>query len=564
MSTDNNKKFEVKLKKLVDNGSSNNYGGCEVKWKSKLDTYGLWSYIEGPHPDMPELKEDRVQKGLKEGTMEEVTFLIKGNREKWEQAQKDNAPWIEGNKHALSAIIDAIPDHKLYLVKDAKYARDAWKALRNEYKPMNAWTIVQLKQELLSGKCASHLSADVEKWLVWMIAKKQELHDVDPNSMPDIEFAWHLITLMPQTRKWTYLANELLRAMTKDLLDGQRLTSMAVINAMRDQMKVNDRGVQEEAVMNAMSSGKCTHELAYYSSQPNQPNKRARFDNTSSTPNASSSSEPKWCFNHFCKRPRGHVQPNCIAFGGGKVGQYPEWWRGPRDIHLHPSQCANYGGGPTGRTPPAVFYTHSQYSQSAAQPNSYQVQYPLYQVPFQPVQVVAGPPPPSNPGVAPAMAAPTLSLNSFTTDSNEHASLIVGPEKIFIVDGKFQSMVSDLDDVVKSVNKMALTREKKTNDSFWDTGATRGVFYDHAVFRDYKLFERPIRIDSFGSNLATIAHTVGTVDMCSWVDGKEDKFSLTDVLHIPDAHCNLISDIRLDYKGVFAVAGNQKVALLYM
>ena len=59
--------------------------------------------------------------------------------------------------------------------------------------------------------------------------------------------------------------------MSKDMLDGQKLTSMAVINAMRDQMRVNDRGIQEEAVMNAMSSGKRTHEQAYYSNQPNQP-----------------------------------------------------------------------------------------------------------------------------------------------------------------------------------------------------------------------------------------------------------------------------------------------------
>jgi hypothetical protein len=336
MSTDDNKKFEVKLEKLVDNGSSNNYGGCEVKWKTKLDAYGLWIYIEGPRPDMPELREDKIQKGLKEGTTEEVTFVIKGNREKWEQAQKDNAPWIEGNKRALSAIIDAIPDHKLYLVKDLKYAKDAWKALKNEYKPMNARTIVQVKQELLSGKCASHLSADVEKWLVWMIAKKQELHDVDPSSMTDMEFARHLITLMPQTGKWTYLANELSRAMSKDVLDGQKLTSMAVINAMRDQMRVNDRGIQEEAVMNATSSGKRTHEQAYYSIQANQANKRPRTD--SSSVNAGSSSNVKWCINRYCKRPRGHLQPDCIAFGGGKVGQYPDWWRGPMDIHLHPSQ----------------------------------------------------------------------------------------------------------------------------------------------------------------------------------------------------------------------------------
>jgi hypothetical protein len=574
MSTDDNRKIEIKLKKLVDTGTANNYGGCEVKWRSKLDAYGLWSYIEGPRPDMPELKEDRVQKGLKEGTTEEVTFVIKGNRERWEQAQKDNAPWIEGNKRALSAIIDAIPDHKLYLVKDTKYARDAWKALKNEYKPMNARTIVQVKQELLSGKCASHSSADVEKWLVWMIAKKQALHDVDPSSMTDTEFARHLITLMPQTGKWTYLSNELSRAMTKDMLDGQKLTSMAVINAMRDQMKVNDRGMQEEAVMNAMSSGKRTLEQAYYTSQTNpNANKRLRVENYGSTSNTGSSGGVKWCINRFCKRPKGHLQADCIAFGGGKAGQYPDWWRGPRDIHLHPSQRADYQGGPAGRVtpgprpPPTVFYTHGQYLQSSIQPiqpGTYPQQYPVYQVPYQapyhPLQIVGGSPHPApSQAVTPAIAAPSTS--SFTTDSSEHASSIVGPEKIFIVDGTIHSVINDLDDVVESVNKLVLTGGEKTNDSFWDTGATRGVFHDRAVFRDYRVFAHPIQVNGFGSNLATIARAVGTVDMRSWVDNKEDRWTLTDVLHIPDARCNLISGIRLDYKGVFAVAGDQKVAL---
>jgi hypothetical protein len=35
---------------------------------------------------------------------------------------KDKQPWLDGNKPSLSTIIDAIPDHKLYLVKDVKYA----------------------------------------------------------------------------------------------------------------------------------------------------------------------------------------------------------------------------------------------------------------------------------------------------------------------------------------------------------------------------------------------------------------------------------------------------------
>jgi hypothetical protein len=36
----------------------------------------------------------------------------------------------------------------------------------------------------------------------------------------------------------------------------------------------------------------------------------------------------------------GHEATDCIAYTGSKQGQYPDWWRGPWNIHLPKTQCS--------------------------------------------------------------------------------------------------------------------------------------------------------------------------------------------------------------------------------
>ncbi|KAF8206776.1 hypothetical protein K438DRAFT_1816406 [Mycena galopus ATCC 62051] len=42
------------------------------------------------------------------------------------------------------------------------------------------------------------------------------------------------------------------------------------------------------------------------------------------------------CENAFCETPVGHSKADCFSYGGGKVGKYPENFRGRKDVHLAP------------------------------------------------------------------------------------------------------------------------------------------------------------------------------------------------------------------------------------
>src|SRR5262249_6160101 len=58
--------------------------------------------------------------------------------------------------------------------------------------------------------------------------------------------------------------------------------------------------------------------------------KRARTEQSSST-------KPR-CENEHCSSPIGHTKSECLAYKGDKAGQYPEWYKGSRTIHLPPHE----------------------------------------------------------------------------------------------------------------------------------------------------------------------------------------------------------------------------------
>ena len=91
---------------------------------------------------------------------------------------------------------------------------------------------------------------------------------------------------------------------------------------------------------------------------------------------------------------------------------------------------------------------------------------------------------------------------------------------------------------------------------YHDSGSNRHVFHDRASFSTYTTIP-PVK--GFGHQLITSAVGRGTVELRTQ-DGSR-SFTLTNALHIPAARANLLSQIRLDQKGIGATLSNGKIML---
>ncbi|KAJ7770850.1 hypothetical protein DFH07DRAFT_768592 [Mycena maculata] len=164
----------LKLTPIVENeDGSNNYSVFSQKSFLDLNAAGYWKFIAGDDYNPPVIPE-----------------LIPSLAE----------AWLQTEKKAHTVLVKAIPDTKLYIVRDCKSAHDVWMTLKNEYEPSNALTAVTIKQQIIGYQCAAH--DDPVNWREVMLQLYGKLREVDPFMMPDTEFAKHLILspLPPQTR----------------------------------------------------------------------------------------------------------------------------------------------------------------------------------------------------------------------------------------------------------------------------------------------------------------------------------------------------------------------------
>lgn len=103
-----------------------------------------------------------------------------------------------------------------------------------------------------------------------------------------------------------------------------------------------------------------------------------------------------------------------------------------------------------------------------------------------------------------------------------------------------------IDEEIK-VNAIICNATINQNDSIHhDTGASRHIFQKHEFFHKYAVFESPLAVHDFGTSLTTQAVGKGKIILKSTYDGLTHNFSVLNVLHIPTACCNLISESRLD------------------
>jgi hypothetical protein len=89
----------------------------------------------------------------------------------------------------------------------------------------------------------------------------------------------------------------------------------------------------------------------------------------------------------------------------------------------------------------------------------------------------------------------------------------------------------------------------KSDDCYHDSGSNRHVFHSEDVFDEY-LEIAPVQIHAFGEGLTIAATGTGSVKLEGTYKGKSEIYTLTNCLHVPGAHANLISQIRLDKFGV--------------
>ena len=116
-----------------------------------------------------------------------------------------------------------------------------------------------------------------------------------------------------------------------------------------------------------------------------------------------------------------------------------------------------------------------------------------------------------------------------------------------------------IDEEIK-VNAIICNATIDQNDSIHhDTGASHHIFHKHEFFHEYAAFESPLAVHGFGTSLTTQAVGKGKIILKSTYVGLTCNFSVSNVLHIPTARCNLVSGSRLDRKGVNTQTGKGKI-----
>jgi hypothetical protein len=95
---------------------------------------------------------------------------------------------------------------------------------------------------------------------------------------------------------------------------------------------------------------------------------------------------------------------------------------------------------------------------------------------------------------------------------------------------------------------------------YHDSGSNRHVFFSEDVFDQYQEIV-PVQIHAFSKGLTIAATGAGSVNLEGCYKGKSAIFTLTNCLHVPGAHANLVSQFRLDKFGVSTIFEDGAVTL---
>jgi len=525
--SNNDSVHRTELPKLADDGTFNNYGEWKTKSYHKLREWDLLKYIEGPTsnpPPIPPLRETTTYHGVDDDGHLSTTHVL-GNATEHQQAVLAAQPWLAGNNSALSRIVAAVPSQQLHLVQHAKYAKQAWEALRSTYQPRNSLRAATIKAQIMSYRCTSDMN--IAKWLTDMQRLYNSLCDLDTERMSDRDFALAILDLMPQDDGWRNFVSDLRTKVRDSDAQGQPIDSMTFTTAIRDEhwFRHRDDHQMNSVIFSARSEAlrrsttqkrpRTTTDIIASSTAP--PSKRARGPN----PNKAHLK----CTNPHCGPKTGHDTADCIAHKGAKEGQYGDWWRGPWNIHLPEAQRTKENNVPPKSHPAHARWYAPTVNQTQTDNNT----------------------------------VDRSTTDHFqSNDTPSHANSVLTSNE---PDMKFYAWCTQVDDLAihatLPVLNPALPRD---NHCHHDSGANRHVFHDRSSFEHYETIP-PLTVKGFGQNLSAVAIGRGTVRLESTYNNNPCSILLNNVLHIPAARTNLISGIQLDKAGVVSTLGNQSIFL---
>lgn len=354
--SNNDSVHQTDLPKLVDDGINNNYSEWETISYHKLCEWDLLKYIEGPTsqaPIIPPLRHTVTHHGFDEDGRPSTIHVL-GNQAEHEQALRDAIPWMTGNKTALARIVCAVPSHKLYLVKCAQCAKQAWENLRAAYRSLNSSRAATINRQILTYRCQPDM--DIAKWLTDMQQLYTSLCVLDTNSLSDREFALAILVLMPEPEDdgWTNLLSGLRMKVRDSDSQGPPIDSTMFITVIRDYWYSRNSKDDHQIAAHVPSAQR----------RIGKKKKRARTAGISTTSGPGSASAKRAragtqqadalnrrCINPFCGSPYGHDSAECVTYKGAKEGQYGDWWRGPWNLHLPESQRTKENNKPPKKHP---------------------------------------------------------------------------------------------------------------------------------------------------------------------------------------------------------------------
>lgn len=552
MSTET-KPYQRKLPELVVE-PTNDWPAWSSKCQVQLEAWKQWSHITGPKakaPDVPTLVPSvDVVETDQHGN--ETTVLKPGNEVEYNAAKEAFQKWQDTDLEVKALLFMAVPSSHYQYVHPCKTAAQTWDTLRLIFGSVNAEKAIALKRKINLAMCKPE--EDVKKWCIKQHRRYIELCRMDPNKMSEREFCETMLDQQDRTdRNWASRVNST-KDMVKNYLAMYKVypSSLLVTQWLKHEYWALFGGGLEDKDSDSVGDGvDLNANSANYSGSNNGIHKRPRsnsVDPNDQYRNKKSKTLKRpdtQCANAYCRRV-GHPADECFSYGGIKQGQYPWWWRGPWNLHLHPSKRT-----PANNIRPAP-QAESRNGIISAVPSKSLANRISTDVTDTDVHNVLGP----NVNIdSRSYYHPSTSVHEYAVSQAEMGGICVGEE----LPGEYTE--SGIPEVLKCNASALDTSRPSLEDCIHDSGANRHVFHSRESFKTYREIE-PVKVNGFGKDLNTCAVGIGTVHVEAWKDGgKKVLYELTNCIHVPSARYNLISQAQLGRAGAAAVVGNSKITI---